>query len=393
MGYPKSEPPSGKTDNGIDGVEAMKIILMRSAIHDTLNRLARIITTKSTMPVLGHILLKAENGVFSLASTNLEMDARSPVSADIDEPGMFAVPGERLAAIVAALADDARITIDTTDDKLTLKSGRARYNLTTLGADAFPNWAIEGDWTHQFTIPSKDLFRVISTVSPFAMADDKTQLNIMAVYLECADNRIIAMATDAKRMVYAEAEISRGESVKMLINIDAAKELCHLLDKIGGDVAVYGCATKVSFKFATGFVFTTRLIDATFPTVAEKVITAAESNPNIVIADGKMFKAMITRLMAMASETRTAIFFTIENNMIDAVIRHPEHGDATDGVECEYDGQKLVIGFQIQYLRQLIDALDADTVRIKINDGVSPTFWHPVGNNAVKFVQMTRVGT
>lgn len=368
----------------------MKIILMRSAIHDTLSRLARIITTKSTMPVLGHILLKAENGVFSLASTNLEMDARSPVSADIDEPGMFAVPGERLAAIVAALADDARITIDTTDDKLTLKSGRARYNLTTLGADAFPNWAIEGDWIDYFAVRAKDLQRIVSMVAPYA---DDLRPELMSVYLECNDNNLTAMSGDGKRLISASVEIARGEPIKLLLNLNAAKELVHLLDKIGGDVSVGGCATKLSVKFNNGFVFTTRLLNATFPEQIHNVFDTAERNQQIVIIIGAQFSGMVSRLLAMASESRTAVFLTIEKNNILATIRHPEHGDAEDSVECEYDGEKIIIGFQIKYLRQLLDTINAVTIVLKIRDGTPLTFWQSVDDRSTKFVQMTRVGT
>src|SRR5579863_1878133 len=125
----------------------MKLTLTRSAIHDTLQRLARVIPARTTIPMLGHILMRAERGVLSLAATNLDMDARATVPADVEEDGVYAVPGGLLAAIVGALGTDARISIESNDNIITLKSSRTRYKLSTLPAADFSNWAIEGDWT------------------------------------------------------------------------------------------------------------------------------------------------------------------------------------------------------------------------------------------------------
>lgn len=371
----------------------MKLFVLRSAIHDTLGRLSRIITVKSTMPVLGHILLRAEPSGLSLAATNLEMDARAPVPADIEEGGTFTVPGDRLASIVAALGTDARISLETEADRLVVKSGRARYNLTTLGADGFPDWAASSAPTHGFVLPAKDLFRVVSTVAKFSMADDKTQYNLVGVHLECRDGKLIAMATDAKRMVYADTSLEGIEPVAMLLSASSVRELLPLLDKIGGDVAVSFNKAIVAFKFEGEFTLTCRLVDATFPAQANTIINAAEGNPHAISVDGAAFSAMISRLMAMASGTSAAVWLTLENGVMRAEIRHPEHGEAKDEIECEYEGPELKVGFQIQYLRQLAETLDADTLEIRIKDPNTPTFWRRRGDASVKFVQLTRVGT
>lgn len=353
----------------------MKLTLMRSAIHDTLQRLARIIPARTTIHMLEHILMRAERGVLSLAATNLDMDARATVPADIEEDGAFAVPGGLLAAIVAALGEDARISIESNDSIITLKSSRTKYKLSTLPPADFSNWAIEGDWSTTFTIDAKELLRLFATVAPFA-STLSAEFNLKSVFFEGDGTSFHSVSTDRRRM--ASVNCARTEKFACLLDIKAISELKALLDKLDGEVSVSINAGKVAFLFAPGFVFTCRLIDAQYPDY-RRVFAGVSANKNAVTMDGEKLSALMTRLSAMATEN-TTVRLDIANGSMHASVKH-EHGNAEDDIACEYDeDEPIVIGFSVKYLQDMLAALNADTVQVKIADSMSPTLWQALGD-------------
>lgn len=353
----------------------MKLSLTRSAIHDTLQRLARVIPARTTIPMLGHILMRAERGVLSLAATNLDMDARGTVAADVEEDGVFAVPGGLLAAIIAALGTDARISIDSGDSIITLKSSRTKYKLSTLPAADFSNWAIEGDWSTTFKIDAKELLRLFATVAPFA-STLPAEFSLMSVFWEGDGTAFHTVSTDRKRM--AAVNYISKEKFACLLDIKAISELKSLLDKIGGEISVSINSGKVAFSFVSGFVFTCRLIDAQYPDY-RRVFTGVSANKNAVTMDGEKLSSLMTRLAAMASED-TTIRLEIANGAMHASVKH-EHGDAEDDIACEYDeDEPIVIGFSVKYLQDMLAALSADTIQVKIADSISPTLWQALGD-------------
>ena len=353
----------------------MKLTIQRSAIHDTLQRIARIIPARTTIPMLGHILMRADGGVLSLAATNLDMDARATVPADIEEDGIYAVPGGLFAAIIGALGTDARISIKNNDTIITIKSGQTKYKLSTLPAADFSNWAIEGDWSTTFKIDAKELLRLFATVAPFA-STLPAEFSLMSVFFEGDGTSFHSVSTDRKRM--ASVNCARTEKFACLLDIKAVSELKALLDKIGGEVSVSINAGKIAFSFVSGLVFTCRLIDAKYPDY-HRVFTGVSANKNAVTMDGEKLSSLMTRLAAMASDD-TTIRLEIANGTIHASIKH-DACDAEDDIACEYDeDQPIIIGFSVKYLQDMLAAMNADTIQVRISDAMSPTLWQALGD-------------
>lgn len=340
--------------------------------------------------MLGHILMRAERGVLSLAATNLDMDARATVPADIEEDGVYAVPGERFAAIVGALGADARIVIDSRDNIITLKSGRAKYNLTTLPAADFSNWAVEVEWETIFKIDAKELLRLFATVAPFA-STLPDEYNLMAVFFEGDGVEFHSVTTDRRRM--ASVTLYRQEKFASLLNITAISEIKALLDKLGGEVTVSIRGSGVSLSFVSGFVFTCRTIDSQYPDY-RRVFTGVSANRNAVVIDGENLSSMMNRLSAMSGDD-TTVRLEIANGTMHASVKH-EHGDAEDEIACEYDeDEPIIIGFSVKYLQDMLAALNADTVQVMISDAMSPTLWQALGDaddSGRQFILFPRTG-
>jgi DNA polymerase III subunit beta len=355
----------------------VKLTLTRSAIHDTLSRIARVIPSRTTIPMLGHILVRAERGVLSLAATNLDMDARATVASDVAEDGVYAVPGERLAAIVAALGTDARISMESSDAGITLKSGRSKFNLTTLPAEDFSNWAIDGEWPTKLKIDAKELLRLFATAAPFA-GTDPNHFHLMTVNFEGDGTDFNATSASGPKL--GNVSMKGPDKFACLLPIAAVGEIKSLLDKLGGEVAISISSQKAAFTFASGFVFTCRMIDATFPDW-RRILSKVAGNDHSMFVGGADFGAMISRLIAMAGDDLCPVKLTIADGVLRAAVRHLSHGDAEDEVPCEYEGDPITIGFPIKQLQELTSILNADTIQIKFADAVTPTLWQALGDN------------
>ena len=112
----------------------MKTTIERSAFLKALNHVQSVVERRNTIPILSNVLLEAENGVLTLTATDLEIEVRERVEAEVAQPGAITAPAHMLYDIVRKLPDGGQIELakDENAERLTLVSGRSSFLLQTL---------------------------------------------------------------------------------------------------------------------------------------------------------------------------------------------------------------------------------------------------------------------
>ena len=182
----------------------MKVTVERAQLLKSLGHVHRVVERRNTIPILGNVLIRAENARLSLKATDLDLEVTETLAAETGTGGSTTVPAHMFYDIVRKLPDGAQIVLEGDGDRsvLAIRAGRSRFTLQTLPENDFPDLAA-GDMTHSFTLAAADMKRLIDRTQ-FAISTEETRYYLNGIYLHTAGSAkaatLRAVATDGHRL-------------------------------------------------------------------------------------------------------------------------------------------------------------------------------------------------
>src|SRR3954471_2359968 len=150
----------------------LRITVSRDELASRLATVARGVSTRTTVLVLGGIQLRAEAGQLHLAATDMEVSLRSVVDAQVSDEGVVVVPGRLLLDIARSLPDsDVTIEHKPEEAAVVITSGSADYRLHTYSSEDFPRLP-ETDSTPLHAIDRDALIETVNRVGRSASRDE-----------------------------------------------------------------------------------------------------------------------------------------------------------------------------------------------------------------------------
>lgn len=350
----------------------MRLSLPRQDLTRLLTAVTKVVETRSTIPILGNVLLSVEDGQFSARATDLDIEVATSIAVLDALPGSTTVNAKLLSDIAKKAGSDVSLELD--GDTLTVKSGRSRFRLQTLPVDDFPSFAA-GGFDVEFDV---DLAALVAPVS-FAMSTEMTRYYLCGVCLEGNEDRIAATATDGHRLATKTAD-----PVAAFKSVILPAKLVSILPK--GIVRVSLSDTKIRIASDDGII-TSKLIDGTFPDY-ERVIP--RSNDKVISVEPDTVKQALSRVSVMLSERGKGVKFAISDNRIALTVTNPDGGNATEDFDVSYTGEPIEIGFNGQYVADVLSLFPAGTVNIALADSGSPALLTSDGSPGVRAVVMPR---
>src|SRR5579863_3496776 len=373
MSPPWRKAPGNKVE-GVGGV-GMKVTMERTALLKALGHVHRVVERRNTIPILANVLIEAANDRLSLKSTDLEIEATESVPADVGQSGATTVAAHVLFDIVRKLPDGSQVSLETTGQagQMTLRSGRARFQLQSLPASDFPDLTA-GEFPYKFELPAAELKRLIDSTQ-FAISTEETRYYLNGIYLHAIEvggaPMLRAVATDGHRLARVECAAPKGAMGMpgVIVPRKAVAEIQKLLEDPSQEVQVEISPTKARFQFAD-VTLTTKLIDGTFPDYARVIPTG---NDKRLVVDKDPFKDAVDRVATLSSERGRAIKLAIAEGKITLSVNNPDSGSASEEIEADYDSAPIDIGFNARYLLDIVGQLSSDTALIRLADPGSPT--------------------
>lgn len=356
----------------------MKLTIPRDSLSPALAALSRVVKRRNTIPVLSNILLRATGDSLELRATDLDMDAKTSLPAEVAAPGAITVPAHTLADIVRKLPAGAQITLemDGTKPQLVARSGRSRFTMNTLPESDFPD-ITAGELTHRFALPAKTVGEMIDQVG-FAVSKEETRYYLLGIYLHVAESPngplLRAVATDGHRLSRLELPAPEGAPGMpgVIVPTKAVTEIARVAKDADGDLSIELSATKIRVT-AGAASLTSKLIDGTFPDY-ERVIP--RGNYKLATLDAAGFKAAIDRVSTISSERGRAVKLSLTDAGLALSVTNPDSGEAREELEADYEGGPIDMGFNARYLLDVLGVLDgSDTVLMKLADPGSPALF------------------
>ncbi len=367
----------------------MKLSIDRSALLRSLNHMQSVVERRNTVPILSNVLMKAQDGVLCLTSTDMDLEINESAAANVSVAGGATAPAHTFHEIVRKLPDDSEIEIELNAEgtQISVRSGRSKFKLSCLPVADFPEISTS-DLPSEFCIPASDL-RALIDRTKFAMSTEETRYYLNGIYVHEADNDGVkvlrAVSTDGHRLARFEMPLPEGASGMpgIIIPRKAIGEIRKLIDDAADLIKISLSDHKIRFSF-DHIVLTSKLIDGTFPDY-QRVIP--QGNDKIVELDPKDFSRAIDRVSTISDGKSRALKITINGKQMTLSASSPEAGSATE--ELEVNGSsEIEIGFNAKYLLDITSQIEGEGCRLTLADSNSPTIIQDNSDPSALYVLM-----
>ena len=370
----------------------MKATIERATLLRCLSHVQSVVERRNTIPILSNVLIEAEgDSSLKVMATDLDLQVVEHMEASVEDAGSITVSAHLLFDIARKLPEGSQVSLETAENRMTVKAGRSRFSLPTLPRDDFPV-IVEGDLPTSFELPAKTLAELIDRTR-FAISTEETRYYLNGIFFHVSDEDqpvLKAAATDGHRL--ARFTIARPEGADgmpdVIVPRKAVAELRKLLEEsMDGNVQVDLSASKVRFTLGGegGVVLTSKLIDGTFPDYSRVIPTG---NDKLLKLDPKSFFAGVDRVATIATEKTRAVKMGLEKDKITLTVTSPDNGVASEEVPAEYGADGFEIGFNASYLKDILNQIDSDVVEIHLADAGAPTLIRKDENAPALYVLM-----
>ena len=345
----------------------MKFTVNREKLQKALQRVGSIIGSRSMFPVLGNVLMQAEDNVLTLTTTDLEIRISTTLEVSVEVPGVSTAPARKLTSLVGCFVGaDVLFDIDE-KDHIKLKCGTSHFTLLGLAAADFP--APESFESKREVRIKEDEFKKMIGSIAYAVSVDDSRKVLTGILLSARESTLTLVATDGKRLAMQEntPESITGGDGDAIIPLKAAQEVRRLLD---GDNSFTIRIGDKQCCFAGGdFELTTKLIEGNYPNYRQ--VVPASFSRTVEVSTG-VFLSKIETVSLVLSDSSCFIILRFEDNQLKLQASSTEVGEGSDMVEVAFDGEPFEVSFNPAFLADPLRNCTAEKIRMKLNDPLNP---------------------
>ncbi|MEH6446193.1 MAG: DNA polymerase III subunit beta [Oceanospirillaceae bacterium] len=363
----------------------MRFVISREALIKPLQLVAGVVERRQTLPVLSNILLSAEGDQLSMTGTDLEVELVGRVElSEPAEAGSITVPARKLMDICKSLPDNAIIEMKLEDVKVVIKAGRSRFSLTTLPATEFPN-VEDSEQSYELSL-SQDKMRHLIDQTGFSMAQQDVRYYLNGMMIEVSDGMLRTVATDGHRLAtsVSVAETANETAEQIIIPRKGILEMARLLQ--GGDNPIKLVVSPSHIRaYVNNFIFTSKLVDGKFPDY-QRVIP--RGGDKLVLGNRQELRQVFSRIAILSNEKYRGVRLTLTSGFLKVMANNPEQEEAEETIAIDYQGDSLEIGFNVNYLIDVLSIINSDIVRFTLSDSNSSALVEGYDEEGSVFVVM-----
>lgn len=346
----------------------MKLSCLQENLNRGLSVVSRLVSTKGTLEILSHILLKTESGRLKISATNLEIGINYKIGAKIENEGEITVPARLFTEFVGQLPE-GKIDLVVKDDTLNAKIEHFQSQIKGLSADEFPLIPKIKE-KRLFSIKGGDLREAINLVS-FAAAVDETRPVLSGIYFLAEKGKMTLVATDSYRLSEKVVDLETKDFPKKeaIIPARSLMEFARIIDDPEQKVNVYLDDSQVMFE-TEEVEFTSRLVEGKFPDYKQIIPTEFETTAKCQLAE---FSKVIKVAALFAREAAGSITINVlKKGQIEVQSASSQIGDSNAFCEAQVSGKDAEIVFNSKYIIDVINNLSEGEMSLSISGKLNP---------------------
>ncbi|WP_018153142.1 DNA polymerase III subunit beta [Leeia oryzae] len=357
----------------------------KDALIKPLATVTGIVEKRHTMPILSNVLIEKQGSNLRMLGTDLEIQIQTTDTLDNQSDDVrFTTSAKKLLDILRALPDSQPVKLETDNNKLTIRSGKSRFNLHTLPAEDLPQVQMNSDVLTTLEIAQSTLKSLLQKVQ-YAMANQDIRYYLNGLYLVSESGMIKLVATDGHRLAFVEAETgNQSPRSEAIIPRKTVLELVKQLNDVDDPVKIEICSNQIRFSFGK-IELLSKVIEGKFP----------DYNRVIPLHNNKIFR--IERLVLLQALQRVAILSNekfrgvrvmLSDNTLRIQSANNEQEEAQEELDIEYGYDALDIGFNINYLLDALNHSSSDVMQLALADSNGSALVTEPENQNFRYVVM-----
>jgi len=357
----------------------------RDALLKPLTTVSGIVERRHTLPILANLLMRKTGDVISFLATDIEIQ--------ITTHGNFAAGSEDIATTVAArklldilraLPESGEVTLSHANKKLTVQSGKSRFQLSTLEASDFPTVAQPEVWGAQLSLTQKSLKHLLSMVY-FSMAQQDIRYYLNGLLFVTDGNHVRAVATDGHRLAFCQATVETDlPKQEVIIPRKTILELMRLLEENDEPVQIAVAPNQIKFNFAS-IELISKLVEGKFPDY-NRVIPQGHTKTFVI--DRALLQSALQRVAILTSDKFKGVRWAIENGALKISSTNADQEEANEELDIDWPHEPIDIGFNVSYLLDVLANLKTQNVQIALSDPNASVLLTLPDNTDFKYVVM-----
>jgi DNA polymerase-3 subunit beta len=338
----------------------------RDALLKPLQVVAGIVEKKNTMPILANVLIQKQGTELRFVATDTEMQISTIAHLGGDSDDMaITVSARKVIDVLRALPDASEVALSIQARKASITAGKSRVSLQTMAAEEFPQVLVQELFTNRLTVPQKAFKHLLSMVS-YAMAQQDIRYYLNGLLLVTDDKKLKLVATDGHRLAYCDMDLDDSMPRQdLIVPRKTVGEWMRLLQDVDDPISLEFGQQRLRASFG-GIELVSKLIEGKFPDY-ERVIP--QGLERVASIDRALFASSLQRASIVTTEKFKGVRLSFQHDALTIQTNNADQEEAVDEIAMDYAAERTEIGFNVQYLLEVLQHLKTDQVCISLRDG------------------------
>jgi DNA polymerase-3 subunit beta len=366
----------------------IKVVCSRDELADKLAIVGRGVSTRTTVQILAGIMLRATGEQLVLSATDMEISLRLSLEAQVEEEGAVVVPGRLLVDIVRLLpAGEVTIAYGGEEGMAELVCGSASYKLHTYGPEDFPRLP-EIDQEATFAVEREAFLDTINRVSRSASRDESRPV-LTGILVRFEGGKLVMAATDSYRLSVKETALADGvgQELEAIVPARALGELARIAQAADTDTIEIGVQENQVVFAVDDIWLTARRIDGQFPNYKQLVPESFEAE---VTLPREEFLDVVRRTSVMA-QRKSPLRLRFAEGELTVSAETQDVGQARESLPISYSGEPMEIGFNAEFLRDGLESVPEESVRLRLISPLRPGLIQGEGDDFLYLIMPIRL--
>ena len=350
----------------------MQFVVKRDTLLKSLNFVQGIVEKKNTLPILSNVLFQLKDNKLFIVATDLDIIFYDEIS-DIQtiKEGSTTTSAAILFDILRKISSNSELKFELkSENKLSLKSDNADFNLLCLPTDNFPTFSDEFEGK-EILVDSNKFLKLLNKTK-ISISNDDTRHYLNGVYLHITEghgrNFLTGVATDSHRLSSSSLEIENSDFNSLILPRKTVFQLCSLLSETNEKLSMQTSDNKI--KFTVGKIkLISKVIDGKFPDYKKVVPT---SNDKTLVVSSRDFINSIERVASVSLDRKEGVKLSINKDNVQLSVNSANSGDGNEKINAEFSSGNLNISFNSKYLIDIASEIIDKNLKINLKDSVSP---------------------
>lgn len=345
----------------------MNIICDQHLLHNAIVGVGKAVSSRSAIPVLEGILLKADGFQLTLTGYDLQMGIVTTIEANVRETGQVVLNAKLFSDMIQRLpAGDVLITVDDTG-KTFIQGGVAQFEIQSMSAFDYPDLP-KIDTERTLTLKVSELREMIDYTLYAVSQDDKKPAHTGELF-EIEPDKLTVVALDGYRLAIVERPVFATKDIRVIIPYKTMNEVSHLLPSDGEDEVHLSANRRFAVFMVNGYTVISRLIEGEF--LNFRNVLPANYRTRVTLETRDFIDTIERASLIITERLKNPLRVTFKDNKVE-VRCQTNLGRVMDEFEAKIEGEPIEIGFNHRYLLDALRNAKKDKIVFEISGALSP---------------------